>query len=79
VDGATIGCTPGVPASTALAGGSGTMIGALLGMFVLAELQNGFNLIGFNANAIFLITGCAILVSMIANQYLARLRRAGRT
>jgi simple sugar transport system permease protein len=64
---------------TALAGGSGTMIGALLGMFVLAELQDGFNLIGFNANAIFLITGSAILVSMIANQYLARLRRAGRT
>lgn len=64
---------------TALAGGSGTMIGALLGMFVLAELQDGFNLIGFNANAIFLITGSAILVSMIANQYLSRLRRAGRT
>jgi simple sugar transport system permease protein len=64
---------------TALAGGSGTMIGALLGMFVLAELQNGFNLIGINANSIFLITGIAILVSMIANQYLSRLRRAGRT
>lgn len=64
---------------TALAGGSGTMIGALLGMFVLAELQNGFNLIGFNANGIFLITGLAILVSMIANQYLSRLRRTGRT
>jgi simple sugar transport system permease protein len=64
---------------TALAGGSGTMIGALLGMFVLAELQNGFNLIGINANPIFLITGLAILISMIANQYLSRLRRAGRT
>jgi simple sugar transport system permease protein len=64
---------------TALAGGSGTVIGALLGMFVLAELQNGFNLIGINANPIFLITGIAILVSMIANQYLSRLRRAGRT
>jgi simple sugar transport system permease protein len=64
---------------TALAGGSGTVIGALLGMFVLAELQNGFNLIGINANPIFLITGLAILISMIANQYLSRLRRAGRT
>ncbi|MEN3361739.1 MAG: simple sugar transport system permease protein [Mycobacteriales bacterium] len=63
---------------TALAGGSGTMIGALLGMFVLAELQDGFNLIGFNANGIFLITGLAILASMIANQYLSRLRRTGR-
>ena len=64
---------------TALAGGSGTVIGALLGMFVLAVLQNGFNLIGISANPFFLIQGIAILVSMIANQYLSRLRRAGRT
>ena len=64
---------------TALAGGSGTVVGALLGMFVLAVLQNGFNLIGVSANPFFLIQGIAILVSMIANQYLSRLRRAGRT
>ena len=64
---------------TALAGGSGTVIGALLGAVVLAELQNGFNLIGISANPFFLILGAAILVSMIANQYLSRLRRAGRT
>jgi simple sugar transport system permease protein len=64
---------------TALAGGSGTVIGALLGMLVLAELQNGFNLLGISANSFFLIQGIAILLSMIANQYLSRLRRAGRT
>jgi simple sugar transport system permease protein len=64
---------------TALAGGSGTVIGALLGMVVLAELQNGFNLIGINANPYFLIQGAAILIGMIANQYLSRLRRSGRT
>ncbi|BBH70122.1 sugar ABC transporter permease [Actinoplanes sp. OR16] len=64
---------------TALAGGSGTIVGAFLGALVLAELQNGFNLIGYSANTIFLILGLAILVSMIANQYLSRLRRAGRT
>jgi simple sugar transport system permease protein len=64
---------------TALAGGSGTIIGAFIGMLVLAELQNGFNLLGINANAYFLVTGIAILVSMIANQYLSRLRRTGRT
>jgi len=64
---------------TALAGGSGTIIGALIGMVMLAELQDGFNLLGINANTFFLIQGIAILVSMIANQYLARLRRTGRT
>jgi len=64
---------------TALAGGSGTVIGALIGMLVLAELQNGFNLIGISANPFFLIQGAAILISMIANQYLSGLRRQGRT
>ena len=62
---------------TALAGGSGTVIGALLGALILAELQNGFNLIGVSANPFQLILGSAILISMIANQYLSRLRRRG--
>jgi simple sugar transport system permease protein len=62
---------------TALAGGSGTVIGALLGALILAELQNGFNLIGVSANPFQLILGGAILLSMIANQYLSRLRRSG--
>lgn len=62
---------------TALAGGSGTIIGALFGALVLAVLQNGFNLIGISANPFYLILGAAILISMIINQYLARLRRTG--
>jgi simple sugar transport system permease protein len=64
---------------TALAGGSGTVIGALIGALILAELQNGFNLIGISANPFNLILGAAILISMIANQYLSRLRRTGGT
>ena len=64
---------------TALAGGSGTVIGAALGALVLAELQDGMNLIGISANPYYIILGVAILVSMVANVYLSRLRRAGRT
>jgi simple sugar transport system permease protein len=64
---------------TALAGGSGTVFGALLGALILAELQNGFNLIGISANPFNIILGSAILLSMIANQYLSRLRRTGGT
>jgi simple sugar transport system permease protein len=64
---------------TALAGGSGTVIGAFVGALVLAILRDGFNLIGISANAFDLILGAAILVAMISNVYLARLRRAGRT
>ena len=56
----------------------GGIVGAFLGALVLAELQDGFNLIGISANPYLLILGFAILVSMIANVYLSRLRRAGR-
>lgn len=64
---------------TALAGGSGTVIGALLGATVLGLLRDGFNLIGVSAYTFDLILGLAILVAMTSNVYLARLRRAGRT
>lgn len=64
---------------TALAGGSGTIIGALLGAVVLGVLRDGFNLIGIDAYTFDLIIGAAILLAMISNVHLARLRRAGRT
>ncbi|HEY7484092.1 MAG TPA: ABC transporter permease [Streptosporangiaceae bacterium] len=73
------GVAAAVIGGTALAGGSGTVIGALLGALVLAELQVGFSLIGISANQYTLILGLAILGSMILNVQLARLRRAGRT
>lgn len=64
---------------TALAGGSGTVLGAFLGMLVLAILQDGFNLLGISSNPYLIILGIAILLAMIANSYLTRLRRAGAT
>jgi simple sugar transport system permease protein len=63
---------------TALAGGSGTILGAFVGALVLGILHDGFNLIGINAFAFSLILGVAILAVMTLNVYLARLRRAGR-
>jgi simple sugar transport system permease protein len=63
---------------TALAGGSGTVIGALLGTLVITLLSDGFNLIGVSANPLPIIFGGAILIAMIANVQLTRLRRAGR-
>lgn len=64
---------------TALAGGSGTIVGALLGAIVLGLLRDGFNLLGIDAYAFDLILGLAILLAMISNVYLAGLRRAGGT
>jgi simple sugar transport system permease protein len=64
---------------TALAGGSGTVAGAFLGMLVLAILQDGFNLVGLSSNPFLIILGGAILGAMVANVYLTRLRRAGKS
>ena len=63
---------------TAMQGGSGTMLGLWLGMLVLGELQDGFNLRGISSNKYQIILGAAILVAMVANTYLTRLRSAGR-
>jgi len=64
---------------TALAGGSGTVAGAFIGMLVLAILQDGFNLLGLSANPFLIILGVAIIAAMVANVYLTRLRRAGKS
>jgi simple sugar transport system permease protein len=64
---------------TAMLGGSGTILGAFLGAIVLATLTDGFDIIGISANPLNIIFGGAILIAMIANVQLARLRRAGRT
>jgi simple sugar transport system permease protein len=63
---------------TAMTGGSGTMIGMWLGVLVLAVLQDGFNLRGISSNQFQIILGAAILLAMIANTYINRLRNAGR-
>jgi simple sugar transport system permease protein len=64
---------------TALAGGSGTVAGAFVGMLVLALLQDGFSLLGISANPFLIILGACIVAAMVANVYLTRLRRAGRS
>jgi simple sugar transport system permease protein len=63
---------------TAMLGGSGTILGAFLGAVVLATLTDGFDIIGVSANPLPIIFGGAILIAMIANVQLARLRQAGR-
>jgi simple sugar transport system permease protein len=63
---------------TALAGGSGTIVGAFFGAVVLGVLRDGFNLIGISADRFDLILGIAILLAMVLNVHLARLRTRGR-
>jgi simple sugar transport system permease protein len=63
---------------TAVLGGSGTIIGAFLGGVMLAVLTIGFSVIGISANPLPIIFGGAILIAMIANVQLTRLRERGR-
>ena len=63
---------------TSLFGGSGTIIGAALGVLVLAILNLGFTLQGISAYTFDLVLGLAIIVSMALNVTLERIRQSGR-
>jgi simple sugar transport system permease protein len=60
---------------TLLAGGSGTVIGAFIGATFLGILRDGFTIQGVSAFTFDLILGIAILVAMIVNVYVGRIRR----
>jgi simple sugar transport system permease protein len=72
------GISAAVIGGTALTGGSGTIIGAAIGSFVIAALQDGLNLLGVNAYAFDLILGLAILAAMTLNLRMARIRLGSR-
>jgi simple sugar transport system permease protein len=63
---------------TLLTGGSGTIIGALIGALVLGILKDGFTLLGVSAYTFDMILGAAILVTMAVNVRLTMLREQGR-
>lgn len=60
---------------TLLAGGSGTVIGALIGALFLGILQDGLILQGVNANYKLFYLGLAIIVAMTVHVYVQRARR----
>jgi simple sugar transport system permease protein len=69
--------TAAVIGGTAMLGGTGTVLGAFLGAVVIGMLTDGFTILGVSANPLPIIFGGAILVAMIANVQLARLRARG--
>ena len=64
---------------TLLTGGSGTVVGALIGALFLGILKNGLILQGVNANYLLFYTGLAIIVAMTVNVYVQRARRGYRS
>jgi simple sugar transport system permease protein len=71
------GVTAAVIGGTAMLGGTGTIIGAFFGAVVLGLLTDGFDILGVSANPLPIIFGGAVLIAMIANVQLARLRERG--
>jgi simple sugar transport system permease protein len=60
---------------TLLLGGEGTAIGALFGALFLGILRDGLTLEGVNADYLDFILGIAILVAMVINVYVGRVRK----
>jgi simple sugar transport system permease protein len=63
---------------TSLFGGSGTVIGALIGAFVVALLNDGLILLGVQAAQSDIYLGAAIVAAMILNVWVNRLRQRRR-
>lgn len=64
---------------TALRGGVGTVVGALFGAAFLGILKDGLHIIGISAYPYFIILGAAVLVAMLLNIALMRLRERSAT
>ena len=68
------GISAAVIGGTLLAGGSGTVVGALIGALFLGILQDGLIIQGVNADYLSFYQGLAILIAMAANVYVGRVR-----
>jgi simple sugar transport system permease protein len=64
---------------TLMTGGSGTVVGALIGAIFLGILNDGLTIKGVSANYLDLYLGIAIIIAMTANVFIQRVRlRSGR-
>ncbi len=73
------GIAAAVIGGTLLAGGSGTVVGALIGALFLGILNEGLILKGVNADYQLFYLGLAIIVAAAVSVYVARTRRGPRS
>ena len=71
------GISAAVIGGTLLAGGSGTVVGGLIGALLLGILHDGLIIKGVNADYLSFYLGVAILIAMAANTYVGRVRTRG--
>jgi len=69
------GIAAAVIGGTLLAGGSGTVVGALIGALLLGVLNDGLVITGVNADYLNFYLGLAIILAMAANTYVGRARK----
>jgi simple sugar transport system permease protein len=69
------GIAAAVIGGTLLAGGSGTVVGGLIGALLLGILNDGLIIKGVNADYLSFYLGLAIIIAMAANTYVARVRK----
>lgn len=69
------GIAAAVIGGTLLAGGSGTVVGALIGALLLGVLNDGLIIKGVNADYLNFYLGLAIILAMSANAYVGRARK----
>jgi simple sugar transport system permease protein len=72
------GISAAVIGGTLLMGGSGTVIGGLIGALLLGILNDGLVIKGVNADYLSFYLGLAIIVAMAANTYVGRVRTGAR-
>jgi simple sugar transport system permease protein len=59
---------------TLLQGGSGTVVGAFIGALFLGIINDGLTLVGTSANYLDLYLGVVIILAMVINTYVSRVR-----
>jgi simple sugar transport system permease protein len=69
------GIAAAVIGGTLLAGGSGTVVGALIGALFLGILHDGLIIKGVNADYLDFYLGVAIIIAMSANAYVGKVRK----
>jgi simple sugar transport system permease protein len=69
------GIAAAVIGGTLLAGGSGTVVGGLIGALLLGILNDGLIIKGVNADYLSFYLGLAIIIAMAANTYVGRVRK----
>lgn len=57
-----------VVGGTSLSGGSGSILGTLIGAFIIAVIQNGMNLIGIESFTQKMVMGAVLLTAVIVDQ-----------